>query len=97
MRAPTGRQLLPQTGWPPPTVDAQGLVSPVRDSEFFYSAPTGAHRGAQPLSWESGPSLMAPPLLWTPGTAAAQAPGLVGPSEPVGLSLVYIKITWKTC
>ena len=34
MRAPTGRQLLPQTGWPPPTVDAQGLVSPVRDSEF---------------------------------------------------------------
>ena len=76
MRAPTGRQLLPQTGWPPPTVDAQGLVSPVRDSEFFYSAPTGAHRGAQPLSWESGPSLMAPPLLWTPGTAAAQAPGL---------------------
>lgn len=53
---------------PGPGISSEGLR--------VYSAPTGAHRGAQPLPWESGPSLMAPPLLWTPGTAAAQAPGL---------------------
>lgn len=36
---------------PGPGISSEGLR--------VYSAPTGAHRGAQPLPWESGPSLMA--------------------------------------
>lgn len=46
---------------------AQGLVSPVRESGFTQH-PQVLTGGPQPLPWDSGPSLMAPPLFWTPGT-----------------------------
>lgn len=46
------------TPGPGPGISSEGLR--------VYSAPS-AHRGAQPLPQESGPSLMAPPLLWTSG------------------------------
>lgn len=64
----------PYPCWPLSTEDAlcHPGPCPCLSNEGFgaYSAPTGAHRGAWPLPWESGPSCSALPPLWTPGHKA---------------------------
>ena len=98
---PPHRKALPQTGWTPYAHTLTGLhllqmpwVTPGPGPGISSERPS-AHRGAQPLPQESGPSLMAPPLLWTSGIdsgpgsrtskrtqAAPVAPGAYQPWTP---------------